>query len=202
MKFRVRTRMSEGELERAWDCQTTFRKKAHDIPRNNVRYSDGKILLFSRNKLSTRSRSFRYLDRSEDGERERERTFGWFKRFENGIRRGGKRVEIWKFRRIRREKGGEVIDAPAKRPVFTWRGRSISSLDGLEVERDRLEVDLSSNIGYYTLYPGGGGLSFLETREEGKVNYCRKVRDGCVFVNWFPTRSSSFSAVRLFPSIF
>lgn len=134
-------------------------------------------------------------------ERERERTFEWFKRFENGIRRGGKRVEIWKFRRIRREKGGEVIDAPAKRPVFTWRGRSISSPDGLEVERDRLEVDLSTNIGYYTLYPGGG-LSFLETREEGKVNYYWKVRDGCVFLNWFPTRSSSFSAVRLLPSIF
>lgn len=56
----------------------------------------------------------------------------------------------------------------------------------------------------YVISGGGGGgkLSFLETREEGKVNYCRKVRDGCVFVNWFPTRSSSFSAVRLLPSIF
>lgn len=87
--------MSEGELERAWDCQTTFRKKAHDIPRNNVRYSDGKILLFSRNKLSTRSRSFRYFDRSEDGERERERG-----RSDDlkGSRMGFDGVEIgWKF---------------------------------------------------------------------------------------------------------
>lgn len=59
-------------------------------------------------------------------------------------------------------------------------------------------------VQHWILYviSGGGGLSFLETREEGKVNYYWKVRDGCVFLNWFPTRSSSFSAVRLLPSIF
>lgn len=201
MKFRVRTRMSEGELERAWDCQTTFRKKAHDIPRNNARYSDGKILLFSRNKLSTLSRSFRYFDRSEDGERERERgrsddlkgsrmgfdgvesgwKFGNFAGFD--AKRGGK----WS---MPRQSGRCLLDEADRSPLWTaWRSRGIG---WKSICRPTLDI---------IRYIRGEGLSFLETREEGKVNYYWKVRDGCVFLNWFPTRSSSFS-VRLLPSIF
>lgn len=108
--------------------------------------------------------------------------FGNFAGFD--AKRGGK----WS---MPRQSGRCLLDEADRSPLWTaWRSRGIG---WKSICRPTLDI---------IRYIREGGLSFLETREEGKVNYYWKVRDGCVFVNWFPTRSSSFSAVRLLPSIF
>lgn len=181
-----------------------------NLSKKGTRYSTKQCEIFGRKNFIILAEQIIYsiaifsIFRSQRRRRERERERGRSDDLK-GSRMGFDGVEIgWKFGNFAgfdakrggkwsmpRQSGRCLLDEADRSPLWTaWRSRGIG---WKSICRPTLDI---------IRYIRGGGLSFLETREEGKVNYYWKVRDGCVFVNWFPTRSSSFSAVRLLPSIF